>query len=189
MDQDTIQEIANEIAAHLPNYSWQLLFVQVVLTVLAFGAGILFGEHFRMIRATKTTVDAPEGPQIHSTAPTLEEDWREREWANLRRMKLEVLVAKVHDCEHFVEKTAISPAGPQERDPLSELEVITTLYFPELKVEVDTYLDQCRARRTETQNGTAKVTGDTDQGVFRSARNKLSAAAQSLTTQIMGVTG
>jgi hypothetical protein len=59
MDQDTIQKIANEIAAHLPNYSWQHLLVQVVLTVLAFGAGILFGEHFRMIRAPKTMVDAP----------------------------------------------------------------------------------------------------------------------------------
>jgi hypothetical protein len=187
MDQDAIQRMVQEITEHLPHYSWQLLVVQTVLTVLGFGAGILFGEYFRT-RATKK-VDAPDRSQIHATAPTLEEDWRKHEWANLRRMKLEVLVAKMHDCEHFVEQIAISSAGAQERDPLSELEVITTLYFPELKVEVDGFLDQCRARRTAAPTTTKNLTKETDHADFKFARDQLSAAAQSLTTQIMGVTG
>src|SRR3981081_1640552 len=108
---------------------------------------------------------------------------------NLRRVKLEVLLAKVHDCEHFAEQIAISSTGEQERDPLSELEVITTLYFPELKFEVDGYLDQCRTRRTEALATPKNVTEQTDRTDFKSARDQLSAAAQSLTTQIMGVTG
>ena len=190
MDQDAIQKIAQEIAEQLSNYSWQLLVVQAVLTVFAFGAGILFGEYCRT-RAAKTDVDGPNRSQIHATAPTLDENWREREWANLRRMKLEVLLAKMHDCEHFAEQIAISSAGAQERDPLSELEVITTLYFPELKIEVDSFLDQCRERRTEAPSTTENVTKNKKmvQEDFKSARHQLSAAAQNLTTQIMGVTG
>src|ERR1700687_2244735 len=47
MDQDTIQKIAQEVAKHLPNYSWQLLAVQVMLTLFAFGAGIFCGVHLR----------------------------------------------------------------------------------------------------------------------------------------------
>ena len=42
----------------------------------------------------------------------------------------------MHDCERFVAEIAISSAGPQEWDPISELEVITTLYFPELKIVI-----------------------------------------------------
>jgi hypothetical protein len=185
MDQDTIQKIAQEIAEHLPSYSWQLLVVQMVLTILAFGAGILFGQCFRT-RATKN-VDAPDRSQPHAAGLTPDENWRKREWANLRRMKLEVLLAKMHDCEHCAEQ--LRSAETQERDPLSELEVITTLYFPELKVEVDGFLDQCRARRTKAPTGTENVAGDTDLADLKSARDQLSAAAQNLTTQIMGITG
>jgi hypothetical protein len=188
MDQDTIQKIAREIAEHLPNYSWQLLFVQTMLTMLAFGAGILFGQYFRM-RTTKTEVEGPDQLGNNAAGTMLGENWREREWANLRRIKLEVLLNKMHDCEHFVEEIAISSVDAPERDPLSELEVITTLYFPELKTEVDGYLDQCRARRTEALTTTENVTTKMVHEDFKSARDQLSAAAQSLTTQIMGVTG
>jgi hypothetical protein len=97
MDQDTILKMAQEIAEHLPNYSWQLLVVQTVLTVFAFGAGILFGEYFRT-RATKTDVDGP-GRFQDTAGATLGDDCRKREWANLRRVKLEVLLNKMHDCE------------------------------------------------------------------------------------------
>ena len=85
----------------------------------------------------------------------------------------------MHDCEHFVEKNATNAAAAQERDPLSELEVITTLYFPELKSEVDGYLDRCRARQTEALTNTESVTSKLVLEEFKSARDKLSAAAQS----------
>jgi hypothetical protein len=84
---------------------------------------------------------------------------------------------------------ATTVVEPQERDPLSELEVITTLYFPELKSEVDGYLDRCRARKTEALTITESVTSKMVLEDLKSAREKLSAATQSLTTQIMGVTG
>jgi hypothetical protein len=187
MDQDTIQQIAQEIVKHLPSYSWQPLIVQMVLTVLAFVGGIFFGESFRR-RVTKA--DRPDRLRDQTTEETLgEEDWRRREWANLRRIKVEVLLKTMHDCEHLVEPIALGAAGLQHRDPLSELDVITTLYFPELKNEVDGYLDRCRARRSEALTTKENGTKETDRADFKSARDQLSAAAQSLTAQIMGVTG
>jgi len=180
MDQDTIQKIAQEIAPHLSNYSWQLLTVQVVLTVLAFASGVLFGE-YHGTRASKTPVDGPSQFRDDTAERTLEqENWRKREWANLRRTKLEGLLNKMHDCEHYVSQNAAWQATRwAERDPLSELEVITTLYFPELKVEVDGFLRQCRAQ--------SQVGIDTNRADFKTARDRLGASAQILTSEIMGI--
>ena len=182
MDQDTIQTLAQQIAQQLPTWSWQAVVVQMVLTVVAFGAGIIFAQH-RLQNATRK-VDGPDSLRAKTAeGVALEKGWREREWAKLRRAKLEVLVNRMHDCERFVEPTAGSNVG--DRDPLAELQVITTLYFPELKAEVDRYLEQCRAR-TSGAPGTTDVNefGLTD---LEAARDQLSAAAQGLTTRIMGV--
>ena len=47
----------------------------------------------------------------------------------MRSTKLEVLLNRVHDCEHYVSQDAILQATRwEERDPLSELEIIKTLY-------------------------------------------------------------
>ena len=84
--------------------------------------------------------------------------------------------------------------------PLSELDVITTLYFPELKAEVDAYLGQCRAKRIDVSAFPSEVgkldaplttTHQVGPGMtrteFEAARDRLSAAARKLTIQIMGV--
>jgi hypothetical protein len=180
MDQDTIQKIAQETAHVLSNYSWQLLAVQAVLTVLAFASGVLFGVYHRT-QVSKTQVDSPRTFKNGTVDETLgQENWRKREWAHLRRTKLEVLLSKVHDCEHYVSQNAASQATRwEERDPLSELEIMKTLYFPELKGEIDDFLHQCRAQN--------KVTIDTSRTDFKTARDRLDAAAQILTTEIMGI--
>src|SRR5579864_5157172 len=105
MDQDTIQKIAQEVAKQLPSYSWQLLAVQVMFMIFAFGGGFFFGVYLETRgknSAIKDDVDVQ--PQLRSNMVETEirhEDWRIREWANLRRVKLEVLLAKMHDCEKF----------------------------------------------------------------------------------------
>jgi hypothetical protein len=131
-----------------------------------------------------------------------QEDWRTREWATLRRTKLEKLLIRVHDCEHFADQLRNTTLKEhlEQRDPLSELEVITTLYFPELKAQVDAYLGQCRAKRIDifavpSEIGkldaplttTHQVGPGTARTEFEAARDRLSAAARKLTTQIMGV--
>ena len=211
MDQDTIQKIAQEIIRQLPIYSWQLLAVQAVLTFVAFGGGAFFGAYLRP-RPDKADVDvAPV--QVHDDAKPVEtvtadlgqENWRTREWSNLRRIKLEALLNKMHDCEPYLEQLRHRPAKAtnlEERDPLSELEVITTLYFPELKAEVDDYVGKCRAQKTtilEVRSDARKSdaplqpleTGGTDlTGTeFEAVRDRLNVAARNLTVQIMGVEG
>jgi len=210
MDQDTIQKIAQEVVKQLPNHVWQLLVVQVALTLLAFAAGIVFGGHLKTKvknEATKADLDRPRDQLPGSAEPVdtvkadiRQEDWRTREWAHLRRVKLEALLHKMHDCDHYVDqlRKGTSEADVSEgRDPLSGLAVITTLYFPELKVEVDAYLDQCRARKTTLQSpsgtkgpaapSTEESGADTNATEFEAVRDRLSAAARNLTTQIMGV--
>jgi len=211
MDQDTIQKIAQEIVRQLPNYSWQLLAVQVVLMLVAFGGGALFGAYLRL-RTINADVDAVP-VQAHDGTKPIEtvttdlgqENWRTREWSNLRRVKLEALLSKMHDCEPYLEQLRHRPAksaNPEERDPLSELEVITTLYFPELKAEVDDYVGKCRAQkntileaRSDTRKSDAPLqpleTGGTDLGgtEFDAVRDRLNIAARNLTVQIMGVGG
>ena len=180
MDQDTIQTLAQEIARQLPTWSWQALVFQMVLTILAFGAGIVFAQKRSQSAAPK--IDSPDSLRAKTAeGAVLDEGWREREWAKLRRIKLEVLVNRVHHCERFGEQTAGSEVN--ERDPLAELQVITTMYFPELKAEVDRYLERCRAWRSAATTGSREF-GSAD---VEAARDQLSAAAQSLTTRIMGV--
>jgi hypothetical protein len=180
MDQDTIQKIAQETAYHLSHYSWQLLAVQSVLTVVAFASGVWFGEY----RKTRVSTAKREDPRPLKSETVEEplglENWRKREWAQLRRTKLELLLSKVHDCEHYVGRSTASQATrAQERDPMSELEIIKTLYFPELKVEVDDFLRRCC--------GESKVAIDTTTTEFKTARDRLDAAARTLTSEIMGV--
>ena len=179
MDQDTIQTLAQEIARQLPTWSWQALVFHMVLTILAFGAGIVFTQQRSQNAACE--IGRPDSLRAKTAEAVLDEGWREREWAKLRRIKLEVLVNRAHHCERFGEQTAGSEVN--ERDPLAELQVITTMYFPELKAEVDRYLERCRAWRSGATTGSREF-GSAD---VEAARDQLSAAAQSLTTRIMGV--
>ena len=180
MDQDTIQTLAQEIARQLPTWSWQALVFQMVLTILAFGAGIVFAQ--KRSQSATSKIDSSDSLRAKTAeGAVLDEGWREREWAKLRRIKLEVLVNRAHHCERFGEQTAGSEVN--ERDPLAELQVITTMYFPELKAEVDRYLERCRAWRSGATTGSREF-GSAD---VEAARDQLSAAAQSLTTRIMGV--
>jgi hypothetical protein len=184
MDQDTIQILAQEIAQRLQIYSWQALVVHAVLVLLAFCGGMIFADSIRA-RAIKRGTDAPsQRRETMPVGPPLAEGWREREWANLRRTKLEVLIGSVNDCERFADQGAAG--GADQRDPLSELHVITTLYFPELKAEVDRFLERCRGRRSSASL-LEGVASETDTAAFKSARDQLNVAARKLTTRIMGV--
>jgi hypothetical protein len=73
-----------------------------------------------------------------------QKDWAKREWTNLSRIKLETLLDKMHDCEVYLnvlrDKCVAGEEVHRGRDPLSELETITTLYFRELRPEVDKFV-------------------------------------------------
>jgi hypothetical protein len=71
-------------------------------------------------------------------------DWARREWTNLRRIKLEALLEKMHECEVYLDRRRNSayegePAKP-ERDCISELDALAALYFRELRSEAGRFV-------------------------------------------------
>jgi hypothetical protein len=74
-------------------------------------------------------------------------DWAQREWTNLRRIKLEALLDKMHECETYLDRARSEAlGGKSERGPdvMNEFVTISTLYFPELKKEADEFYFGCK---------------------------------------------
>jgi hypothetical protein len=152
MDKDTIQQIAAEVVARLPDtgYAWLPLVVQTLLMLLVAGGAAILGPYL-MIRgkqlATKHDFDAIQD-QLKATTVAVEtiksevsqRDWAQREWMNLRRTKLEALLETMHDCEAFQDQLSHRAIeGNYEagkRDPMGPFVAIGALYFPELANEI-----------------------------------------------------
>jgi hypothetical protein len=162
MDPATIQQIAAEIARHLPSYAWMQLLVAMLLMAIAGAVGAFFGEYLKTRAknlATKADLESIKA-QLSDTTQVVEaiksevgqRDWAQREWTNLRRTKLEALLDKMHDCDVYLERqrdntfdAALSGKLPDiMRDPVSELTQIAELYFPELLAETRAFTIACR---------------------------------------------
>ena len=152
MDSDTVQKIAIEVAKHLPTLAWAALVIQVVLTVAAAAAGAIFGEYFGTRGknlATKADFESLKD-QLRANTELVEtiksevsqRDWAKREWANLRRLKLEQLLEQVDDRDHYrdlIRTNALGGNSIEARDPISAVDMLTILYFLELASQVQEY--------------------------------------------------
>jgi hypothetical protein len=86
--------------------------IQVVFVLLAVAAGIFLGEYFKTRGRNFATRDdfITLLEQLHTNTKLVEtiksefgqRDWASREWATLRRVKLEELVAKNADCDEYL---------------------------------------------------------------------------------------
>jgi hypothetical protein len=219
MDPDTIQKVAAELAKHLSSYWWALLGVQFAVMTVAAASGAFFGEYLRTRGknlATKADFDALQD-QLKATTQLVEtvkadvaqKDWARREWTNLRRIKLEELFDKVHDCIAYLETLkykAVKGLVPDDRDPLGEIETIATLYFSELTTEFCEFRAVCHAQKgIALELGRQIIQLGTDMDARQraidhhkeqyletyprllSAISRLEEAGRSLLTQIMGV--
>jgi hypothetical protein len=152
MDPDTIQKIAAAVVQHLPSWA-TLLAVQVIVTLLAAALGAFFGEYFRTRGknlATKADfeelkIQLSDNTRLVETikAEVGQKDWAQREWTNLRRTNLVMLLNKMHDCHTYLEAEAIKAIHGQfhlEPPPRGELDTISALFFPELRLHVDAFL-------------------------------------------------
>jgi hypothetical protein len=150
MDDATIQKIAAEIAAHLLSYSWMPLIVQLALIAIVTVVAVFASEYL----ATKADFESLQR-QLHANTELVEtikadigqRDWAKREWTNLRRIKLEALLEKLHQCEEHLEQhrsDSFEGKVGSNRDPASELDTLQTLYFVELAPEVGAFLDSYR---------------------------------------------
>ena len=160
MDDATIQQIAAEVARHLPSYPWTLLAVQVVLTLAALGIGAFVGEYLKTRGknlATKADFDRLQD-QLRANTELVEtiksevgqKDWAQREWANLRRLKLEALFDKMRECDVELERRCHAlfhgiplKDVPDYMDYVKEFEQISALYVPELQEQTGNFTGQC----------------------------------------------
>jgi len=139
-------------------------------------------------------------------------DWAQREWTNLRRVKLEALLEKMHDCDLYLERRRSEAFEGKvwsvEPDPINELDVIAALYFREIKNEIDRFTFACRELTVSTAHfgkavmaavqsidpAAQRVAFDTFEAKwdprykeFLRARYELTTAARSLLERIMNV--
>jgi hypothetical protein len=161
MDEATIQKIAAEIARHLPSYAWMQLLVAMLLMAIAGAVGAFFGEYLKTRAknlATKADLESIKA-QLSDTTQVVEtiksevgqKDWAQREWTNLRRIKLEALFDKMHECDAELERRylAVVQGSPlkEERDYINEfvnpLQTISTLYLPELSIQTGEFYACC----------------------------------------------
>ena len=165
------QTIAQDVARYLSSNPGTALLIQVVITIFAAAAGAFCGvlfkktaehlmnkAHFDELQrqlAESTALVATIKSQIEQSqlaantaivAAVRQEfadrEWARREWANLRRVKIEELVGKVNECRTYLKRhsDAVDRGEPiPANDPLIQLETIALLYFPELKQQTDAF--------------------------------------------------
>jgi hypothetical protein len=119
MDQETVRRIAEEVA-RLSGYPWSFWAVQLIVTLFAAGLGAFLGEYLRTRGKNLATTADFERLQNELSAntklvETIKAEVRLRDWAAREWTNL-------------------------RRVKLEEL--LKTLYFPELAIEVSTYLAQ-----------------------------------------------
>src|SRR5207302_1307247 len=152
---------AAEVARHLPSYAWMQLLVAMLLVAIAGAVGAFFGEYLKTRAknlATKADLESIKA-QLSDTTQVVEtiklevgqKDWAQREWTNLRRIKLEALFDKMHECDAELERRhlAVVQGSPlkEEHDYINEfvnpLQTLSTLYLPELSIQTGEFYARC----------------------------------------------
>ena len=134
-------------------------------------------------------------------------DWAAREWASLRREKIEELLSKMNESrEYLTECMLVAEQGqePPKGDPINGFETIAQLYFPELEGETTAFTkmhrdmvfeglklriflsyggEEAKQRKSEFATKAAQ----TNVRVSPKAVAKLTEAARALLVKIMGV--
>jgi hypothetical protein len=193
MDNNSIQRIVGAVAAHLRTFPWSLALAQALLVIIAAGVGAFFGEYFRrrgrnlatkmdfdsLTQRLQANTELVEGIKIEVS----QRDWVKREWANLRRLKLETLIEKLHECEAFIDRLLHNAiAGeltPEGNAGCSQLSTLQELYFPELGTEVRTYLALHHQAIIDGNRLAADIVQNPDPAARQKLYNSITAAMQS----------
>jgi HD superfamily phosphohydrolase len=216
MEKEIVQQIAAEVVAQLQlgdrYWMYMYLFINVVVVAVAAWLGSFLktkGQNFatkrdfaELLKQQEKTAEAVETIKSEIS----QRDWVQREWTNLRRVKLEALFEKMHECEGYLDRrrdaAIVGKAGPSERNCIIELEALATLYFPELKNEVDQFVLICKNDRLQIAKFARTVSNAGDDTTARDAafkvyenqlnfvelrlaQNTLTTAARSLLERIM----
>src|SRR6516164_1725436 len=114
MDAETIQKIAAELAKHMAYRDWWQWLVQILLVAVSAGMGAYLSEYLKTKGKNLATREDFENlkAQLRENTELVENikadigqrDWAAREWRNTRRIKLEELLTKMHDCDAFADR-------------------------------------------------------------------------------------
>jgi hypothetical protein len=177
-----------------------------------------FAELQKQLRANTDAVESVKSSWLKVNTELVEtiksevgqRDWARREWTNLLRLKLEALFDKMHKCEADLERRrlAVFNRSPleRERDYLSELDTISSLYLPELVIETAAFSRECRSGHIAVLRLDQALYNAGDDGAARKrayddfnetwgseerlrVREALRDAARTFLKGIMGVTG
>jgi NADH dehydrogenase/NADH:ubiquinone oxidoreductase subunit G len=160
VDQETIRKIAQELNHYLPYYS-SLIWVQALVALVAAGIGAIAGSYLNergKNLATKHDFEQLQ-QQLNEQTHALESIKDAIGNRSVLRAKLEELLSRVDNCNYHLEQwrnTVSEKEGRTERDPGPALYALTTLYFPELRREVNAYLLLYRQMRLLTQKSRLK---------------------------------
>jgi hypothetical protein len=219
MDKETIQQIATEVVAQLP-FGARYSVVYGVVTVLIAGLSIWLGSFLKTKGqnfATKQDFNELQ-KQLKDNTELVEtiksevgqKDWAQREWTNLRRIKLEALLEKMHECGLYLERPRDDAIDGVVHAPVSincmvQLHALEALYFPELKNEVTRFSDEWHKlfrviikiavkvqasagdQEARRQLGFKLFTAQWDARELVTAEQELTNAARRLLVSIMGV--
>lgn len=149
MNPSLTREIAEAVVREqlLENWKFYLLLLAITL-VSAVGSAFLTSYIRKRAETYASKADLSElVRQLETTTKAAEEvktaishaDWSTREWQSLRRTKLEELLTTVYDVRHWLDVDMnvrfFNEARTETKSPIWRLEVVSRLYFPELRDE------------------------------------------------------
>jgi hypothetical protein len=153
MSESLIREIANEVLRDGLAQNWWTYAVLVALVAVSGVVSAFVTTYLRKRAETFATKADFEELLLQVRASTeasesvksaiAKSDWAEREWRTLRRTKLEELMTAMHQATHWLDKEMdarfFDEPMPTDLSPIWKVEVLSTLYFPEIQSESNAF--------------------------------------------------
>ena len=153
MTETLAREIASEILRDGLVQNWWTYAVLIALVVLSGAVSAFVSNYLRkraetyatkadfeeLLRQLRATTEAAESVK----SVIAKNDWAEREWRTLRRIKLEELMTAMHSATHWLDQEIdarfFDEPMPSDASPIWKVEVLPNLYFPELLPEANAF--------------------------------------------------
>jgi hypothetical protein len=154
MSQALIREIAQQIVNEQVSSMWPIYLLMLALALV----GAFFGSFLASYAKKTAEIRANEANfgklqhQLRENTKTTEEikaavnydDWVMREWKALRQKKLEELLQCVYEADHWQcinrEATLFNSGKGPGSTPLSSVQLLSALYFPELREPIANFV-------------------------------------------------
>lgn len=151
MQTELVREIAEAIVQQQLLLNWRFYALVLSLSLVGGAAGYWLAPYLRKRAETfATKADMQEIlRQLAETTRTSEEiraaiaqeDWAQREWRSIRRLKLEELLAAAYSLDQWLDtqqaKWLHGEAAKDDGRPMDKMKLNAALYFPDLSSEVN----------------------------------------------------